>query len=419
MMSAALAVTLTVALWPDRATNSSGNVIERALAAAEAQQDVLHFATMTVSTYYEGAQHRPGRDNYKEVEAWIDSERGIVRSSSRERVDPGEVYRQEELTRDGVFTVLQSEQTQTGTVWTNVVEYDADLLLSERRGDPLLKPADVDFDIYKRLLRSGEATLMGSTETSGVPTYRLRLETQASHVGTDTLLVEVRRSDYLPVLVKGTEWYMQDGKRVLQREWTTEYRTVELLDRDQVPQGTLELQIPAGLSHSADYGITLSKAARIYQGVRAYWLGEAFNDAALESGRLRYMRRSGRGWPGGGHVVSIRQLIDMTRPQFSERSISAQYGGDETWKVKVISFPRIKRTDWEFPAWARMEDVTVGKRSGVLARFHISYSNGAASEEGDLLWLALDMGDATVVLQGWDVTADDLFEAAGQLRRVE
>lgn len=352
-----------------------------------------------------------------ELEVWEDPERDISRRSSRSWAEARLVDRSEGLVRGGVLTMLQSSQTETGTEWSSVLEYDAEIVLGDSRGDPF-GTSGAGLNAYKDLLRSKEATLVGSTETSGVPTYRLRFDTPGLDQGTQTVLVDVRRSDFLPVLVKGTEWYLDDGVRMVWREWTTRYEVMEVMSRYELPDSAFQLAIPAGLPHHSDYALTVSQASREHEGIRAYWLGASFGERSLDSDRLRYERSEGRLF-AMGNPRRIRDLLGMVRPRFGPRSITAQYGADDDWRVQTITFTPVPRGGWRFPQGTQTQELMVQGRPAVLASHRAGLFRGDASESGEVRWLVVELDDATVLLQGWDVSPQEMIAAAEQLRHVD
>jgi hypothetical protein len=381
---------------------------------------------------------RPRRESVEDVQMWLDPGRGLKRMTWLARDARGVVYMdQRELVRGAVATTHLGIDTSGGgrLQWT-ADERDADAGALDGWADPSDDlPIEKaiwrgDLDVYRRMVAAHEATTTGSVSASGSPAYRLLVPTPLGGMtqgGTTT--VDVRQSDYLPIRTTRTSWYMDTGKRHDSPPRTVDYDVIEWVERGRVPTGTFELAIPEGFPLEIDRTITVKEAASFVP-VQAWWLGASYDGLDLDQGALRYRsappRPTGMAWVGS--FPTPLEMADAGRPDLSGPSVEVLYGteggrhvgsdADVARSIKVISFPRVLREKWSFHPGIAVSHVTVGGQDALLGTQTWRYGNNSTVTTWQVGYLALDVGSATVILQGVKVTPAELERAAAALRRV-
>jgi hypothetical protein len=349
-------------------------------------------------------------------------------------------YRQDELIRAGVWTVLQGTQGGGTAVravshpWASALINDAEpravYLLQWRTfgTDPVARGLDVTF--FKTALASGEASIFGTTMLSGVPVYRVRawLPNERGSRGA-TATADVRRSDLMPIRV------------VVQPDvaHTVTYRYLVL---QEVPRVTglahLTLDIPAGIPVSESRTLSVAQAAA-YPHVKAWWLGRSFEGLAfapvghsgtsppIEPG-LQLSRYVGPPSPmigsGGGTFPSTSDRLLSTGPRLGATSVNAVYGDLPSAEQRhpasptsgkafmmVTSYPATDTANWVPRFWTSPRWTTIAGRRALL------YST-AVGGLGAGQHAVVDTGDATVVVAGLGVTREQIERAATSLVRV-
>jgi hypothetical protein len=376
-----------------------------------------------------------------ESDIWVDPKRSITRETLRILYAPMPTPpRQEILVRDGMATVYYPAG-QGGVASPSASKTDATSAAGGLSSDDPV--ARGDLNAYRRLLASREATITRPSDVDGIPTYRLRIDTGSGTTDGTTLVVDVRRSDFVPVRLEGTHWDLNKGKTEILATWTSTYPLVDSVARSRVPSGTFDLALPPKTSVSADYGVTASTAASMTSPV-VWWLGPTYGGHTMRGSRLRYKQ-----------VPQVRAWTDMapaetwppyTTPGVDVHWVEAGYpaptfvrvGGKQIpatstasasefrsfppavpFGITVFSFNPIARSQWKFHPGAAARTVTASGRKALLATFTRSQSGSGAREIWDMSFLVLDMGQTTVVLQGEGIPPEQLIRAAASLRQVK
>ena len=375
-----------------------------------------------------------------ESDIWVDPKRSITRVTLHILYAPMESPPLREiLVRDGIATVYYP--SGQGVPSPSASKTDATSAAGGFSSDDPVARGDVN--AYRRLLASKEATITRSSDVDGVPTYRLRVDTGSGTTDGTSLVVDVRRSDFLPVRLEGTHWDLNKGKTEILATWTSTYLLVDTVPRSRVPSGTFDLLLPPKTSVSADYGITPNTAASMTSPV-VWWLGPAYGGQPLRGARLRYKQvpqvrawtdmAPAETWPpyttpgvdvrwveAGYPVPAFVRVEGKQIPATSTASLSQfrSFPPAVPFGITVFSFDPIARSEWKFHPGAAIRTVVVGGRKALLATFTRSQSGIGARETWDMSFLVLDMGKTTVVLQGEGIHPEQLMRAASSLRRVK
>lgn len=358
------------------------------------------------------------------IDVWADPSASMRRTTS-ESMRAGEpTWHREELVRDGVWSIYDPAVAGSPV---EALQYDAPLADQHPPGpddDPMRRGV---LDAYRRWIASGEATITGSGEVSGTPTFRVEASSGTS-LGGVILRADVRRSDYVPVRMSGERWNLIRGKREIAEQWSARYVVVETLPRGSVPSGTFEFEFPSGVVPLADFSVTTTQAVS-FPSLKPRWLGASFGGDSLSDARLRYRSRPPVEFRFVGTFPSPYQLAESRRPDFATRWIQAEYGSRGVSQpgppqgaphdLIVLSYPKVPREKWpKFDKWAAVSTATVGGRPAVRATYTQKYGSNGVASSWLVTWVVLDLEDATVVIEGIGATPAELDSAVRSLRRV-
>lgn len=361
----------------------------------------------------------------------------------RDTTEENGFVQSEDLVRDGVLYALQANDLggkATRTVWFNMLEYDACDPAEEECGARECAPMDGNPDYYREALESGSARLVerAGTGAEGTLTLAMRHTVPDRESGTDTTVV-VRTEDFLPVRATSEWWVMTGGRREPQSSWEFSYEVAEVLAWDDVPPGVLELEEPPGVLHQTSRHLRIGEASAMNL-PSVWWVGERFDEFELAE---EPFLDAAHGGDGGGRHTSVNlgpdpiERADVSRPAASQASteVVVHYEGPDGADLKVCSIPRadtssellrLSKSRTDAVRWA-----TVNLRSVPVVRAEHTW-NGTIdcadcspspqleprSFTATVVYVLLDMPEATVIVQGWRMPEQEVLAVAGRVRRI-
>ena len=446
-----------LALWPDqtptapnaRNADSSSVVepptkpfshpsLEAAWGALNENDCVIHVVAHIERETYEGAP-----EDYvvpvvtSKVEIWEDATQGLMRKSRLQAVDDGWVSTQEELLRGPILTIYQLGMTGPDTYEPmNVLRYDADL---SARGQDSPFTVEADLAAYRASLATGTAEYAGSAISNREPVYLIRYRLDDSSYSRETTVYVSVKTD-LPVRTDVARWYIApDGSRRLAERGSVVFEVSEALSREAVPAGAFELEYPDNIPIFTRLTLDLERA-RDAEGVAPIWLGSSYDGLELAE-KIPYNSTTGpepsitfdHGPPHGLNAEDASaELGDYARPKLDGPWICFEYGEMGGPNIRVSSVPATSPAAWEEGfhdqgAWTTVD----GERAYSAMRVYQFAPNGfsmgppdrlehvAGSTRAQYRFLIVTRGESTVVLQGYQVTEDELKQAARKLKPLE
>jgi hypothetical protein len=208
-----------------------------------------------------------------------------------------------------------------------------------------------------------------------------------------------------------------------------------------VPFDAFELPVPDDIQRFVNRHMRIDEAASLRNPV-VWWVGE--NRGSLEMAEEpRLTADTGENWSHGHPSPDDVESADLARPLVSQATTEAivHYQGPDGADLKISSIPWVDLDDSKELAesetyWGlgdAIERLEIDGRAAVLQRGYVTWSpseisggrgtpdttpTGAGTGQQTYFHLIVDMGDSTVIIQGWKMPESEVIAIAKELARI-
>jgi hypothetical protein len=355
------------------------------------ERTVIHIVAETTSERWgvietpAGATQTNRRNEY-----WYDPPTGRVRADFHEMEGSIGTLREEDLQKDGVWTTYVVAPRSVGQ--PSVVERDIPTSTPEPGavGGVFTQLSD-----WRKLRDAHIAKLTAQGSADGTATDTLRLLQTTQGTGRETVVV-VRRSDYLPVSLRHTEYFVDArGARHVTALDVADFRVAERIPLSAA-EARFDLAVPRGVPVTALRTLSRTRA-EANVAPRVYWAGDAVAGLSFEG---KFVLEKGRNalilgnWPWLGDPEVEAHYSDPAAREALRRRLGKLAGGYP--EIVVVSVPRVDPAKW--PHAADSATATVAGHAALRSPVSV----------------ILDMGDATVVVFAKQGPKPGALEAAVQ-----
>ncbi|HZD59168.1 MAG TPA: hypothetical protein VE439_01785 [Anaerolineae bacterium] len=352
---------------------------EKALAAIERPGMITYYK---VIGSYKG--NDPAYSPNWQAEYWVDHEKQMLKSINRSYDKIGgfnttSYY----LIRDGkAINMSMINDEVNGVNESEAQEFSGD--------DPIMGGVRE----YRKLLKSGEAEVLGEEEVKGIATYKIMVKSTAKDGTTEIEVANIRKDNYKPLKVIHEVWKTQQGKKSeLNAVWTIFIDEIKLINPKDLDKDVFTIDIPKGIDYQITRNLSIEQA-RQFKEFDLYYLGKSFNGLKF-GGHIQYLKQIGRELPKGKGLsdrIAYIEYYDSKKPGGVSISISPIMEPDIE-KSQLI--PYVKRTS-----------ITINGNPAVLTV--------QESLDSSICTLFINIGRSTV-----NITSGDKDEAEAKDRTIK
>lgn len=372
-------------------------ILKQALAAVDETGKVTYYKVTGYVTYMVGAEE--GGKEISTEEYWIDSDRGIVKSSSTLSTGSKPLTKyyisdgKRQLTFEGSTRQYVSESRSPRDIGGSLTDIKAQA------------------NNYRRMLTDSRAKITGEETTRGTNAYVVRSEEvpwkDASGRITTTITALIRKDNYEPLsLTLNTEMPGQKAGETQNHTDLFVFDDVKLIDPSTLPPDFFSMDIPA----EADYSIVEAYSMdelKTFKDFDVYFLGDSFTGYKLMPPFAMYVKDIRR-----EHVPQVH------RDKRHEVSISYNNvsGSDLgiTLTIRPVNHPSAALPPIEGAYTTETIDFDGERALLIKAELPESFRKAYHIDYGYSLMIA--KGNASVEIYGG--ARDKVFKAARALRKI-